>query len=49
VAVATVLKDKPFVGLLNMGEVNEKALPYSIDGIKTAMQAALPALYFDHD
>jgi len=49
IAVATVVKEKPFVGMLNMGEVNDAALPYSIDTIKSAIQTALPALYFDHD
>lgn len=49
IAVASVLKTKPFVGMLNMGEVNDAALPYSIDAIKADIQAALPALYFDHD
>lgn len=49
IAVASVLAAKPFVGMLNIGEVNDEALPYSIDAIKTDIQAALPALYFDHD
>lgn len=31
------------------GEINDKALPYSIDSIKAALKAALPSLYFMHD
>lgn len=31
------------------GEINDKALPYSIDSIKAALKTALPSLYFMHD
>lgn len=45
---ATVLKEKPFVGVINMGEINEQALPYPLTTeMKTALKTAIPALYFD--
>lgn len=31
------------------GEINDKALPYPIDGIKNALKTSLPSLYFMHD
>lgn len=31
------------------GEINDKALPYPIDSIKSALKEALPSLYFMHD
>lgn len=31
------------------GEINDKALPYPIDGIRAALKTALPSLYFMHD
>lgn len=49
IVVSTVKTDEPLVGIITAGEVNDKALPYPIDSIKTAIAAALPALYFNHD
>ena len=31
------------------GEINDKALPYPIDSIKSDLKEALPSLYFMHD
>jgi hypothetical protein len=40
---------EPFVAVLTIGEVNDKALPYEIDGIKAAFKAAVPTIVFNHD
>lgn len=40
---------EPFVAILTIGEVNDKALPYSIDSIKSAFKAAVPTIVFNHD
>lgn len=49
VVVCTVPTDKPFVGVMYDGEVNDVASPYSIESIKAALKAALPKLTFLHD
>lgn len=45
----SVLATHPFVGVVNMGEINEEALPYSISSIKDAIKTAVPTLIFDSD
>lgn len=48
--VASKPKDKPFVAILNCGEINEKALPYPLtDEMKKAIKEALPTIVFSHD
>lgn len=49
VVVCTQPADKPFVGVMYDGEVNDVASPYAIDSIKNALKAALPKLTFLHD
>lgn len=41
--------NEPVVAVLTIGEVNDKALPFSIDPIKAAFLAAVPTIRFDHD
>jgi hypothetical protein len=47
--VRTVVKKNPCASIQYDGEINDKALPYSIEPIKAALKAALPSLYFMHD
>lgn len=49
VAYATKSAKEPFVSIMYSGEVNDKALPYPIDTIKSALLAAVPTLVFKHD
>lgn len=49
VATTNVPKGAPFTGVLTAGEVNDNAVPYSIDSIKTALIAALPNIRWEHD
>lgn len=49
VVVCSQPADKPFVGIMYDGEVNDVASPYPIDGIKAALKSALPKLTFLHD
>ena len=46
---ASKSKNEPHVAVLTIGEVNDKALPYSIDSIKAAFKAAVPTIVFNHD
>lgn len=49
VLVRSVTKDAPLAAIMYAGEVNDKASPYPVDGIKEAMKTALPGLVFMHD
>ena len=49
ICVASVETSEPFVAVLTIGEVNDKALPYPIDSIKAAFKAAVPTIVFNHD
>lgn len=49
VVVATTPKTNPLVSVMYDGEVNDVAAPYSYDGIKDALRAAVPTLHFAHD
>lgn len=49
VVVASVLKSKPFVGLMDRGTVNPKAQAYTIDTILTAVKAAQPHIIYRAD
>ena len=49
VVVCSKPVDKPFVGIMYAGEVNDVASPYPIDSIKAALKTALPQLTFLHD
>ena len=49
VVVCSQPANKPFVGVMYDGEVNDVASPYSIDSIKAALKTALPKLTFLHD
>lgn len=49
VVVCTQPADKPFVGVMYDGEVNDVASPYAIDSIKDDLKTALPKLTFMHD
>ncbi len=49
VVVATVPADRPQAAVMYDGEVNDLAAPYSYDGIKEALRAAVPTLHFAHD
>lgn len=53
VVVCTKPTSEPFVGIMYSGEVNDKAMPYSIDaadnGIRAELKKALPTLFFLHD
>lgn len=42
-------KEGSLVGIMTAGEVNDKALPFSITSIAAAIKAAIPTLRFDHD
>lgn len=47
--VATVLKARPFCGIMVRGTVNTVASPYTIASILTAVKAALPQVIFTDD
>lgn len=47
--ITTASKDTPHVGVITAGEINDKALPYSIDTIKEAIKKAVPTIQFGHD
>ena len=49
VLISTIKTDEPLAAVLTIGEVNEKALPYPIDTIKTAFKAAVPTINWAHD
>lgn len=49
VLVRSVTKTNPFAAVQYDGEINDNAMPYSIDGIRAAVKTALPSLYFMHD
>ena len=49
VVICTQPANKPFVGVMYDGEVNDVASPYSIESIKAALKTALPKLTFMHD
>lgn len=49
VVVATKLTKEPLVGIMYAGEVNDKAVPYSVESIKAALKTAVPTLVFKHD
>lgn len=50
VVVASKPKAKPFVAIMNVGEVNDVASPYPIDDtLRKALRDALPGLIFTHD
>lgn len=49
VLVRTVTAKDPRAAIQYDGEINDKAMPYSIASIKTALKTALPSLHFAHD
>lgn len=49
VTVATKSVKEPFVSIMHTGVVNDVAGPYPLDGIKSALKAAVPTLVFEHD
>lgn len=49
VLVRSVSKSDPRAAVQYDGEINDKAMPYSIDDIKDALKKELPSLYFMHD
>lgn len=49
VLVRTVTKADPRAAVQYDGEINDKAMPFPIESIKSALKAALPSLYFMHD
>jgi len=49
ICVETTSAKEPFIGIMTDGEVNDKALPYAIDSIKSAFLAAVPNIRFEHD
>lgn len=50
VVLASKPKETPIVSIMYTGEVNDNASPYPLtDSIKTALNSALPDLYFKHD
>ncbi|WP_298113780.1 hypothetical protein [uncultured Bacteroides sp.] len=49
VCVATKSVKEPFVSIMHTGVVNDKASPYPLDSIKTALKTAVPTLVFEHD
>lgn len=49
VLVRSVSKTNPFAAVQYDGEINDKAMPYSIEDIKADLKTALPSLYFMHD
>lgn len=49
ILVATILKDKPFAGIMVRGTVNENASPYPVASIKAAIKTQLPTIIFTND
>lgn len=49
VLVRTITKDDPRAAVQYDGEINDKAMPYSIETIKAPLKEAFPSLYFMHD
>lgn len=50
VVVASQPKDKPFVAIMNAGEVNDVAMTYPLtEDIRSAIKTAIPTLIFTHD
>lgn len=49
VLVRSITKKEPLAAIMYAGEVNDKASPYPVDSIKSAMKTALPGLVFMHD
>ena len=45
----TVPVDEPFTSVVTAGEINENAVPYSVDDIKSDLIAALPNIRWAHD
>lgn len=49
ILISTIPTEEPFAAILTIGEVNEKALPYPIDSIKSDFKAAVPTINWDFD
>lgn len=50
VVVRTKPADKAMVGIMDRGEVNDKAMPYPLtDAMRSALKTAIPTLIFTHD
>lgn len=49
VCMTTAPKDTPHVGVLTAGEVNDRAVPYSVETIKAAVKTAVPTIQWGHD
>ena len=49
VVISSVLKTKPFVGIMIRGSVNRNASKYAIASVLTAVRAALPLILFSKD
>lgn len=49
VVISSVLKTKPFVGIMIRGSVNRNASKYAIASVLTAVIAALPLILFSKD
>lgn len=49
VLISTILKSKPFAGILVRGTVNKNASAYGIASVLTAVKTALPLIRFTQD
>jgi hypothetical protein len=49
VLISTILKSKPFAGILVRGTVNQAASFYTIASVLTAVKTALPLIRFTQD
>lgn len=49
VLISTILKAKPFAGILVRGTVNKNASAYGIASVLTAVKTALPLIRFTQD
>lgn len=49
ICMTTAPKDTPHVGVMTAGEVNDKAVPYSVESIKSAFKTAVPTIQWGHD
>ena len=49
VLISTILKSKPFAGIMVRGTVNKNASYYGIASVLTAVKAALPLIRFTQD
>lgn len=49
VLISTILKSKPFAGILVRGTVNKNASAYGIASVLTAVRTALPLIRFTQD